>query len=369
MSKRSFASHSIIAVLVLVMAFGALGMTAAQDQQATPYLGIGLQAADNGVEVKEIVPNSPADTAGLEVGDIITQIDNKDVTADSIQSILQDYAVGDSVTLNIVRGDETLELNATLGTRSDQSEIQQFQIIGRPLLGVQLENTDDGVVIREVRPDSAAEKAGLQVGDVLIKIGDTEITEAQDAVEAVHSLDSGDSVEIQVTRDGETLTVTATLEELPLEFNFEGIPFDFSQITGQGRLGVEFVTLNAQVAEERNVEQTEGALVTNVSTDSAAEKAGLQVDDIIVAVNGKLVNEEHTLRDRLVAYEAGDTVTLEVQRGSETLQLEATLDEPSMGDMMPMMPFFNGQPGHQFFGPDGFQLPIQPDAQPIQPNI
>ncbi len=368
MSKRNIVFRSIITIMAVAVALTAWGFAAAQDEGTPPFLGIGLQAADNGIQVKEITPGSPAEEAGLVVGDIITQIDGKDVTADTVLDILRDYAVGDTVILNVERGDETLELNATLATRPEQPN-PEFQFMQRPVLGVRLENTDEGVIIREVRPNSAAEKAGLQVGDVLIKIGDTEITEAQQAVEAVQTLNSGDSVEIQVTRDGETVTVNATLESTPMELNFEGIPFDFSQITGQGRLGVEFVTLNTQVAEERNLEQTEGALVTSVSADSAAEKAGLQADDIIVAVNGEPVDEERTLRDRLVAYEAGDTITLEIQRGTETLQIEVTLDEPAIRDMMPMMPFFNGQPGHQFFGPDGFQFPIQPEIQTTQPNI
>lgn len=369
MLKPKIVSRSVIAVMVLAVALTAWGFAAAQDDSAPPFLGIGLQAVDNGIQIQEIVPGSPAEQAGLQIGDIITQINGKDVTAASVQGILQDYAIGDTVTLNVDRADETLELEATLAARPEQPEVQ-FQMSERPVLGVRLENTDDGVVIREITSGSAAEKAGLQVDDVLVKIGDVVISEAQQAVEAVQALKPGDDVEIQVTRNGESVSVTATLETMPMEFNFQGMPFDFNQLTQQGRLGVEFISLNAQVAQERGLEQTEGALVTKVSPDSPAAKAGLQTDDIITAVNGEKVDEEHTLRDRLVAYEAGDTITLDVQRGDEALSMDIVLEQTPMSELMPSIPFFNEGQGFQFGGPNGFQFPVQPpDANPVQPNL
>ncbi|GAB4337769.1 MAG: hypothetical protein Kow00117_19630 [Phototrophicales bacterium] len=69
----------------------------------------------------------------------------------------------------------------------------------------------------------------------------------------------------------------------------------------------------------------EGALITDVLPDSPAEAAGLMVGDIIQAVDGDVVDAERTLSDRLYAYEEGDTVTLDVLRDAETLQIEVTL--------------------------------------------
>jgi hypothetical protein len=83
------------------------------------------------------------------------------------------------------------------------------------------------------------------------------------------------------------------------------------------------------------------------------------VNDIITAVNNEPVDAEHTLRDRLVAYEPDDIVSLEVSRGSETLTIDATLGQPEMSEMMP------------FFGPNGngfdFELP-QPGQLEEQPQ-
>jgi serine protease Do len=119
---------------------------------------------------------------------------------------------------------------------------------------------------------------------------------------------------------------------------------------------VTFVTLDEAVAAERGIEQTEGALVVDVLADTPAALAGLQTGDVITAVNGEPVDAERTLRDRLIAYESGDTVALTLVRGGETLTLEATLDEPVMMDAASM---FRGMiPGMRF------NAPRQPEVEP-----
>lgn len=98
---------------------------------AHPYLGIQYQAitpaianryglpADWGVYVTDVSSNSPASKAGLQQGDIITGIDN--ITLDDTHSylnILFTHKPGDQVTLVVVRGDKTLQMQVTLGQSS-----------------------------------------------------------------------------------------------------------------------------------------------------------------------------------------------------------------------------------------------------------
>jgi S1-C subfamily serine protease len=71
-------------------------------------------------------------------------------------------------------------------------------------------------------------------------------------------------------------------------------------------------------------EQT-GALIEVVDPGSPAEQAGLQVNDLITAVNGAPVNANHALADLIRAQKPGDKVTLSVQRKSSSLTVDVTL--------------------------------------------
>lgn len=379
-----------VALLALVLALFAANLVAAQNDTNSgrqPYLGVLLSASDEGILVEEVVGGGPADEGGVEAGDIITAIEGEDVTYDTIRDLLGQHAVGDTVTLDITRGDETLTLDVTLAERPQQEPEVNIQIMPGmvAMFGLNVEQTDEGLVVRQVTPDSPAAEAGFEVGDVISKIGDTEINEASDALGILRDLDTSEPLAVEVQRNGETVTLEISLEDLmmplgqgqlfEMPFGDNGQPFNmpFNMMGGGARLGVNFVTLDESVAEERNLTQTEGALITEVTEDSPAAQAGLQVDDIVTAVDGDVVDAERTLRDRLLAYEPDDTVTLSVLRDGETTEVEATLDQADLGGMM--MPR-----GFRFFGPDGRGFmhppipgePGQPDQQPeatAQPNI
>ncbi|MBL8118113.1 MAG: PDZ domain-containing protein, partial [Anaerolineae bacterium] len=176
---------------------------------------------------------------------------------------------------------------------------------------------------------------------------------------------TADEVVLTILRAGETqeLTVPAAaldaLNIFGLNFGDQSFQIPFGSMMGMSgvRLGVEFLVLDDQVAAENNVSQTEGALLTTIIDGSPAATAGLKVNDIITAVDGDKVDQERTLRDRLLAYEPGDTVTLSVLRGDETLDVEVTLEQVAMSDLMP---FFEGS---------GFNFQFPQPPQPAQPLL
>jgi len=260
-------------------------------------------------------------------------------------------------------------------------------------LGVRLADGENGVMVTEVLPDTGAEAAGVLVDDVLVSVNETAVTTAEEVVNIVREAAVGDVLTLEFTRAGELVTLEVTLGERPTDlfemqlpegmtppdgmtpgngrggdgnmpdgFRFEQMPPMMMQQFGygNGRLGVTFVTLDEQVAAEREATVTEGALIVEVVADSPAALAGLAVDDVVTAVNGELVDAERTLRDRLIAYEPGDVVTLDVLRAGETLALEVTLGEQVMGSEF-NMPGMQGR-----MGPNGqfrFEIPM-PEMTP-----
>ncbi|HYG60239.1 MAG TPA: trypsin-like peptidase domain-containing protein [Symbiobacteriaceae bacterium] len=100
-------------------------------------------------------------------------------------------------------------------------------------------------------------------------------------------------------------------------------------------LGVGSETLDAATANQLGLSITEGAVVTSVQQGSAAEKAGLQEPgilgrrvisaDVIVAIDGKAVKSTEDVFSAIQARKPGDTITISVVRGTETVELKATL--------------------------------------------
>src|SRR5690242_17080819 len=101
MGKQTLQRFSVL-VLALLVAVSAWSFVGAQDNTTTgqPFLGIGTKAADNGVQVTDVAPDSPASTAGLKVDDVITAINDKAVTSDNIRDTLAGFKVGDEIHLS-----------------------------------------------------------------------------------------------------------------------------------------------------------------------------------------------------------------------------------------------------------------------------
>lgn len=457
--------------LALVLG-GALASAQSDGDAARPYLGITFETADEGVQVTEVLEDSPAAEAGLESGDIITALNGESVDAETLRDRFSELAAGDSITLEVLRDDETLTLEATLGeypATPARPTIRVRPLLGqRAYLGVGLEDSDEGPVIAQVNDDSPAAEAGLEAGDVITAVEGEAVEDAAAVVEAIQAREAGDEITLSISRDSEAQDVTVTLgarhdampmmmgdvilfdgeqwqvvalsEGSPLaaaglqagdvitaidgetadprdladllesldddaqvtltverdgesqeitvsaadldtlgafgfgfgrrqgdrgpRFEFRGPRGQFGFAPGNVRLGVTYQDLDEALAEEHGLDISEGALVVDVVADSPADAAGLQTGDVITGIGGDPVDAQRTLRERLLAYEAGDTVTLDVLRDGETLSLEVTLETMHLEDFLESLPF---QFGSDLLFGDVFRAPRP--ARPAQPQV
>lgn len=92
-------------------------------------------------------------------------------------------------------------------------------------------------------------------------------------------------------------------------------------------LGVTAGMISPQIASYYSLSVTHGALIQSVEPGSPADKAGLKAGDVITAIDKTTLNDTHSLADVLLAHKVGDSVTLTVARGSQTLTLTATLGQ------------------------------------------
>ncbi len=153
-------------------------------------------------------------------------------------------------------------------------------------LGVTTEKTADGVRITEVTKESAAEKAGLKEGDIITRIGETTIAEADDVYTAIGKQKPEEKVTITYKRNGAEQTTTATLEKNKHSFGhtfsnqdfMKDFNFDFD--TGNGRVVKHGLSRKPRLGLQiEDLEQGNGVKVLDVNAETPAGKAGLQKDD------------------------------------------------------------------------------------------
>jgi S1-C subfamily serine protease len=324
MFKDRFSVRSVVVLLIFTLVVSAFGFVAAQDNSSAPFVGVGLTSANNGVRVDQVQPGSPADNAGVKVGDIITAIDTKAVTADTIRGVIAEHRVGDVITLSLMRGTTSMNVKVTLAERPAEATAEPSSpaSANRPMLGIQLEDTANGPVIRAVVAGSPAEKAGLKVDDVLTKIGDTAVKDAASAGAAIQALKVGDEVSIEVMRAGQTVMVTATLAAAPATVTEPPAPITATR----PMLGVQLQDTD------------KGVVIQSVAAGSPAETAGLKVGDVLTKINDTTIKDAASASAAVQALKVGDEVTVEITRDRKTMTVKATLAAAPMTTN----PFQNG---------------------------
>jgi len=117
----------------------------------------------------------------------------------------------------------------------------------------------------------------------------------------------------------------------------------------RGLLGVSISDFNAETAKAYSMQGTEqGALVQEVVAGSAAEKAGIEVGDVIVAVDGDSVKSAGDLRNKIGLRRSGDQVRIDVMREGKRRQVRATLDQQSVVEPVAAADIHPGLEGAEF---------------------
>lgn len=197
---------------------------------------------------------------------------------------------------------------------------------GQGTLGIIVQDSDAGIVVDTVLPGMAAETAGIQAGDIIRTVDGQNLEGTKDLIALMPNYAPGDEMTLGILRDGETLEIAVVLTErvvVDVSDNTAQPPISFQESRLQ--LGVAYRTLTPEIARREGLAVGEGAWIQRVVPHSPADDAGLQMGDIITAVDGDKVDYERTLSDRLYAYEAEDRVILTVIRGNEAIEIGVIL--------------------------------------------
>ncbi|HEX8810431.1 MAG TPA: Do family serine endopeptidase [Terracidiphilus sp.] len=183
------------------------------------------------------------------------------------------------------------------------------------------ETNASGGVVTQVEPDSPGAKAGLQIGDVVTEIDGQKVSDAGELQVLVGQKQPGSKIMLTVLRDGKSMKVPVTLEELGSR-NAGGSD-DSSSGEGKMHWGIGLSNLTPELRDQLQApKELHGAVIEQVQPGSSADNAGLQQGDIILEVNRHKVQSASDVKDALSKMAKGDDALLLVwSNGGNTFRV------------------------------------------------
>ena len=198
--------------------------------------------------------------------------------------------------------------------------------VARGVIGVQIQEVDramaqslnlprtGGALVNKVTPGSGADKAGLQVQDVILAYNGHDIESSRDLPPLVGATKPGTSAELSVFRDGKTIKVPVTVGELPAKGALASIE------KGEGKpsvnaLGIVVDDLTAEQRKQLGLKD-QGVVITDVK--GAARRSPLQPGDVVLMVGRKSVKSAGEFNDAVKDAKAGESVMLLVRHDDLT---------------------------------------------------
>jgi serine protease Do len=213
------------------------------------------------------------------------------------------------------------------------NDLVTFGKVKRGWLGISVQNLtkefaeaynikeETGVIVGDVFQDSAAERAKMQRGDVIISLNGETVKDVQWFVSRVRAQAPGSELKLKIVRDGKTIDVTAKLDEIPESESGTSVS------SGSGDdvfkdMGVNVSRLTPELRRQYKIESRVGLVVVRVTDDSPGQKVGLREGDLILEVNGRKVNDPSDGP----AIKKGQPVVILIERDGRTFFASLKLD-------------------------------------------
>ena len=229
------------------------------------YLGLNVKEIDanrakelklreeNGVEITQVEDDAPAGKAGLKVGDVVVEFNGQRVEGtEQFVRMVRETPVGRQVKLGVNRQGTAMTMSATIAQRSSRltgmtapaarklaedmkregEKMRDEMMMNMPRaymgwsngqLGVESESLSDqlasyfgvkeGVLVRSVKKSSAAEKAGLKAGDVIVKVDSTKVATPKEIATQLRASRNKKVIPVQLLRDHKEMSIDVTLPE------------------------------------------------------------------------------------------------------------------------------------------------------------
>ena len=202
-------------------------------------------------------------------------------------------------------------------------QLLEYGDVSRGMLGVRITDltpdvvdaldlqVSSGAVVSSVQPDSPADNAGIQAGDVIVAVDDASITGASDLLNTIGLTRAGKEVSIGLIRDNQRFDYDVRIGNAPVLAE--------SSVSADSSSVLEGAELSNIPTDHDDYGEVQGVLVNNVVQGSRALRNGLQSGDIITAINRQVVSSRAQLLE--ILEENTGTIALNVKRGEQMLFL------------------------------------------------
>lgn len=177
-----------------------------------------------------------------------------------------------------------------------------------------------GVLVSGVRSGSAADKAGIKTGDVILALNGQPINDVNSLRNSVAAAGAGADVNLTILRNGSQQQVKVKLNEFnPEQASAANPNGGGNDQTPAGRLGVELSPITPDIAQQLQIPKgTQGLVVASADPNGAASQAGIQQGDVILQINRQPVRSGNDVRSALDK-SGNRPALLQILRGGQTL--------------------------------------------------
>jgi serine protease Do len=144
-----------------------------------------------------------------------------------------------------------------------------------------------GALIAQVLSNTPAAHAGMKAGDVIVSVDDKPLDRSRDLPRIVAAMKKGQVVHFGIWRDGKTMTIDATIDQMPTDMASRS---EHSATSGKLAYGVALAPLTRAERQAHNIpDDVNGVLILRVQSGSPAADKGLQAGDVIIRVGNRAV--------------------------------------------------------------------------------
>ncbi len=295
-----------------------------------------------GMLVASVMEGSPAMNAGIEAGDIITSFHGQTLNVTSAEDVPEfnrlvfNAEIGEPLDLVGLRGEEALSWQVTPIEREPKRdrpvELKSWGVTARNFTRVAVleyrREGRDGVQVHSARPGGPASEAkpSLRAGDTILKVGEAAVKDVVELQSVTTKLVAGKTSPepVLVTFDRGNRQYLTVIELGP------ETPDEQPKLAKKAWLGVSTQVITRELGKALGLGRKKGVRVTEVFSDTSAEKAGIMTGDLLLKLDGSVIQasrrEDAEVFENLVRqYPVDAEVELTVVRNGEDLELTVPL--------------------------------------------